>query len=362
MNSVKSVSNPAVASEAQPGGESGGARSISPSSGRETMRAVVCSGYGAPEVLQLGEVEMPTLGDGDVLVRVRAASVTAADVMMRKGSPLYGRLFLGLTKPKKSIPGTGFAGVVEALGAGVDGFEVGDRVFGESAFGPGTSAEVVCVPQSGVLAVMPDELSYEEAAPVCDGAVTSLNFLKDVANLQSGQKILINGASGSLGTAAVQLAKHFGGIVTGVCSTANVEMVRALGADHVIDYTREEFTSKGKTYDIVYDTVGKSSFSACKASLSERGVFVSPVLGLPLLMQMLWTAKIGKRRAKFSATGLRPAGELRVLLLELVELMRAGRLRSVIDRSYRLEEIVDVHRYVESGHKKGNVVIALPGQ
>ncbi len=155
---------------------------------------------------------------------------------------------------------------------------------------------------------MPDGLSYEEAAPVCDGAVTSLNFLKDVANLQSGQKILINGASGSLGTAAVQLAKHFGGTVTGVCSTANVEMVRALGADHVIDYTRDEFTSKGKTYDIVYDTVGQSSFSACKASLSERGVFVSPVLGLPLLMQMLWTRKDWQEDGKIFSHRPAPCG------------------------------------------------------
>ncbi|MGI9244351.1 MAG: NAD(P)-dependent alcohol dehydrogenase [Verrucomicrobiales bacterium] len=330
-------------------------------SGRESMAAVVCHRYGVPEVLQFGELERPIPKAGEILVRVRAASVTAADVMMREGSPFFGRLFIGLTKPKEPIPGTGFAGVVEAIGAGVGSFKVGDRVFGESTLGPGTSAEYVCVSEGGVLAVMPDDLSYEAAAPVCDGALTSLSFLKDVAKLRSGQKILINGASGSLGTAAVQLAKHMGGIVTGVCSTSNIELVKSLGADHVIDYTKSDFTKGGELYDVIYDTVGKRSFSACKGSLGEHGVFVSPVLGVPLLLQMLWTWKIGTRSAKFSATGLRPAEELRPLLLELVELLQAGKLKSVIDRRYGLEEIVDAHHYVQGGHKKGNVVIVPPG-
>ena len=328
---------------------------------RGTMAAAVCHRYGGPEVLQLTELEKPVPKDGEILVRVRAASVTAADVMMRKGSPFFGRLFIGLTKPKNPIPGTGFAGEVVALGSGVDRFHLGERIFGESALGPGTSAEYVCVPESGVMAAMPDDLSYEEAAPVCDGALTSLSFLRDIAGLRSGQKILINGASGSLGSAAVQLAKHLGGVVTGVCSTRNVEMVEELGADHVIDYTKSDFTKCGERYDIIYDTVGKSSFSACKGSLVEHGVFVSPVLGVPLLLQMLWTSKVGTKRAKFSATGLRPAAELRPLLLELAGLLQAGNLKSVIDRRYRLDEIAGAHHYVQGGHKKGNVVIVLPG-
>jgi NADPH:quinone reductase-like Zn-dependent oxidoreductase len=340
------------------GDDRGRLRVAQPSAG-ETMRAIVCPKYGGPEVLQFKQVEKPQPQADEVMVKVHAASVTAADGMMREGSPFYGRLFIGLMRPKVPIPGTGFAGVVEAVGAGVNQFRVGDRVFGESIFGPGTSAEYVCVPEEAVLAIMPDDLSYEEAAPVCDGALTSLSFLKDVAKIQSGQKILINGASGSLGTAAVQLAKHFGGEVTGVCSTTNIEMVKSLGADHVIDYTKEDFTKGGRTYDIVYDTVGKSSFSRCKNSLSESGVFVSPVLGFPLLIQMLWTAKFARKKAKFSATGIRPAAELRVLLLELLELIRGRKIRSVIDRRYRLEEIVDAHRYVQESHKKGNVVLSI---
>ena len=351
MKTAKTTLNPPVQiSDASPG--------LSPPTG-ETMRAIACPKYGSPEVLRPIEIETPIPKAGEVMVKVQAASVTAADVMMRKGSPFYGRLFLGLMRPKNPIPGTGFAGLIQTVGAGVTQFKPGDRVFGESIFGPGTSAEYVCVPETGVLAIMPRDLSYAEAAPYCDGALTSLSFLKDVAKIQAGQKILINGASGSLGTAAVQLAKHFGGEVTGVCSTANVEMVRALGAEYVIDYTEEDFTKNGRSYDIIYDTVGKSSFSRCKPSLGDSGVYVSPVLGLPLLFQLLWTAKIGRKKAKFSATGMRPTTDLKILLQELVELNQAGKIRTVIDRRYRLEEIVDAHRYVQEGHKKGNVVLEI---
>jgi NADPH:quinone reductase-like Zn-dependent oxidoreductase len=180
-----------------------------------------------------------------------------------------------------------------------------------------------------------------------------------MANIQSGQRVLINGASGSVGTSAVQLAKFLGAEVTGVCSTTNVELVKSLGADKVIDYTKEDFTKNGQTYDIIFDTVGKSSLSLCKGSLTQNGVYLSPVLGLPLLLQMLWTSKIGGKKAKFSATGLRPIAELRMLLNELKELIEAGKIKSVIDRRYPLEQIAEAHRYVETGHKKGNVVITL---
>ena len=175
--------------------------------------------------------------------------------------------------------------------------KIGDRIFGEVVFGAGTNAEYTCVPEDGVLATMPESMTFEEAAPVCDGALTSLNFLKELAGIQAGKKVIINGASGSLGTAAVQIAKSFGAEVTGVCSAANVEMVKSLGADEVVDYTSEDFTKTGKTYDIIYDTVGKSSFSRCKGSLTKTGVFVSPVLSLPLLLQMIWTSKFGSRKA-----------------------------------------------------------------
>ncbi|MFQ5864729.1 MAG: NAD(P)-dependent alcohol dehydrogenase, partial [bacterium] len=308
---------------------------------------------------QLKEVEKPTPKDNEVLIRVYAASVTAADGMMRTGTPFYGRLFIGLTRPMNPIPGTGFAGVVEAVGKDVKLFKEGDQVFGETGLGFGAHAEYVCMPEEGVLATLPNNMTYEEAAPVCDGALTSLSFLKHIGKIQSGQNVLINGASGSLGTSAVQLAKHFGAEVTGVCSARNLEMVKSLGGDKVMDYTKEDFTKTGQTYDIIFDTVGKSSFSRCKGALKQKGVYLSPVLSLPLLLQVLWTSKIGSKKVKFSATGLRPASELRILLKELRELIEAGKIKSVIDRRYPLEQTAEAHRYVEKGHKKGNVVITL---
>ncbi len=327
--------------------------------GKPMMGAIVSTKYGSPDVLQLREVEKPTPKEGEVLIKVHAATVTAADGMMRKGIPYYGRLFLGLTKPKNPTPGTGFAGMIESVGKEVGQFKAGDRVFGEVIFGAGTNAEYTIVPEEGVLAIMPDNRTWSEAAPVCDGALTSLNFLRNLANIQRGQKVLINGASGGLGTSAVQLAKHFGAEVTGVCSSENVEMVESIGADEVIDYTKEDFTKNGSTYDIIYDTVGKSSFARCKGSLTEKGIFVSPVLSLALLLQMIWTSKFSNRKAKFSATGILPVAKLRTLLLELKGLFETGKLSTVIDRTYPLEEVPEAHRYVDKGHKKGNVVITL---
>lgn len=321
------------------------------------MKAIACIKYGSPDVLQLKEVEKPTPKHNEVLIKIHAASVTAADSMMRTGTPLFGRLFMGLLKPKYPITGTGFAGEVEAVGKGTTLFKEGDSVFGESIFGFGTNAEYVCVPEDGMLATKPNNMTYEEAAPVCDGALTSLSFLKDVGQIQSGQRVLINGASGSLGSAAIQIANYFGAEVTGVCSAANVAMVRSLGAKKVIDYTQEDFTQSDKTYDIVYDTIGKSSFSRCKGILTKNGVYLSPVLGLPLLLQMICTSLAGGKKAKFSATGLRPQSELRELLNELIKLIEAGKLTSIIDRRYTLHQTADAHRYVEKGHKSGNVVV-----
>jgi NADPH:quinone reductase-like Zn-dependent oxidoreductase len=323
------------------------------------MKAIVCTKYGSPDVLELREIEKPTPKDNEVLIRVYASSVTAADGMMREGTPFYGRLFLGVMKPNHPITGTGFAGVIEAVGKEVELLKEGDSVFGETGVGFSTNAEYVCLPQEGVLATLPNNMTYEEAAPVCDGALTSWNFLKDIGKIQSGQRVLINGASGSLGSAAVQIAHYFGAEVTGVCSTANLEMVKSLGADKVIDYTKEDFTKTGQTYDIIYDTVGKSSFSRCKGSLRENGVYLSPVLSLPLLFQMIWTSKVGNKKAKFSATGLRPPSELRVLLNELKEAIEAEKIKSVIDRSYPLEQTAEAHRYIDKGHKRGNVVITV---
>jgi len=325
----------------------------------QKMRAIVTTKYGSPEVFQLTEFEKPTPQDNEVLVKVKAASVTAADTMMRKGSPYFGRLFIGLKKPKNPIPGTGFAGEIEALGKNVSLFQKGDPVFGEVLFSLGTNAEYVCVPEDALIMKKPNNITFEEAATICDGALTSMNFLKNLVNIQRGQKVLINGASGSLGTAAIQLAKYFGAEVTGVCSTANLEMVKSLGANKVIDYTKEDFTKSDETYDIIYDTVGKSSFAKSKSALVSNGVYLSPVLSLSLFFQMIVTSIFGNKKAKFDATGVRPIPELRKMLQDIKEIIKEGNLKTVIDRVYPLEKIKEAHQYIDMGHKKGNVVVTM---
>ncbi len=321
------------------------------------MKAIVSTKYGPPDVLQLKEVEKPAAKDNEVLIRINTTTVTAADGMMRKGGPFVGRFYSGLTSPRRSIPGVEFAGEIESVGKDVRLFKQGDQVFGETT-ALGCYAEYVCLSEEEVLTTKPTNMTYEKAVPVCGGALTALNFLRK-GNIQSGQKVLIYGASGSVGTFAVQLAKYFGAEVIGVCSTTNLEMVKSLGADKVIDYTKEDFTKSGQTYNIIFDTVGKSSFSRCKGLLTQKGVYLSAVLDLPLLLQMLWTSMIGSKKAKFSATGLRPVPERLIFLKELKELFKAGKIKSVIDRRYPLEQIAEAHRYVDKGHKKGNVVITV---
>jgi NADPH:quinone reductase-like Zn-dependent oxidoreductase len=327
---------------------------------KTTMQALVATGYGdASKVLELSEVAIPAPGEEEILVKVYATNVTAADSMMRRGDPAYARLFLGLTKPKAATPGTGLAGVVEAVGAKVTRFKVGDEVYGESGMNFGAHAEYVCVPEDGVVLHKPATLQFDDAAALCDGPMTSYNFLRRMADVQPGQKVLINGASGALGSAAVQLAKAFGAEVTGVCSTANVELVKSLGADEVIDYTREDFTERRGQFDIIYDTVGKSSYRRARKALSEKGSYLSPVLKLPLLLQMLWTRWFSSKSARFDATGLRKAPELRGFLVELQEMMMRGTLCSVIERSYELEEGIEAHAHVDTGRKKGTVILRM---
>ncbi|MFK7925994.1 MAG: NAD(P)-dependent alcohol dehydrogenase [Bacteroidia bacterium] len=323
------------------------------------MKAVVCTKYGGPEVLQVQEVAKPIPKENEVLVRIHASTVTAADTFMREGTPYVGRLMLGLLKPKNPVTGTGFSGVVEAVGTAVTTFKPGDKVFGESIFGYGTNAEYSCVSEEGVIARLPENVSFEETASICDGPMTSLNLMRNLANIQAGQEVMIIGASGALGTAAVQLAKHFGARVTGVCSGANAALVKSLGADEVIDYRKEDFRENGKSYDIIYDTVGKSSFPKAKRSLKKEGIYLSPVLGLPLLWHLLWTSLFGSKKVKFGATGMKPVPELRVLLQELREMLAAGKLKTVIDRRYKMSEIAEAHRYVDTGHKKGNLVLGF---
>ncbi len=311
------------------------------------MRAAVYTRYGPPDVLHLKEVEKPTPKDDQVLIRIYATTVTSGDVRLRKADPFIVRFFAGLTRPKRTIMGSDLAGEIEAVGKDVTRFKVGDQVFGG---GVGTYAEYTCVLDEGLRALKPANMTFEEAAAVPFGALSSLHFLRR-GNIQAGQRVLIYGASGALGTAAVQLAKYFGAEVTGVCSTANLDLVKSLGADHVIDYTREDFT-RPATYDLVFDTVGKSSFLSSMKSLKKGGVYASAVAVAPILRK-LWASMTGKR----VIGGI--VKETIDDLLFLKELIEAGKLKSVIDRRYPLEQIAEAHRYVEKGHKKGNVVITV---
>lgn len=324
-----------------------------------TMKAVITTKYGGPEVFEIQDVDIPQPKDNEVLLRNKATAIARAGAMMRTGKPYIGRLFLGLFKPKDPISGTNFAGIVVKVGKDVREYKVGDEVYGETAFGFSTNAEYVCVPENGVIDIKPSNITFEEATPVADGALTSIYFLKEVANIKAGQRILINGASGSLGTAAVQLAKHYGAIVTGVCSSSNVDLVKSLGADHVIDYNAEDFTQQLAQYDFIFDTIGKSSFSACKKALTEKGIYMSPVLGMPLMFAMIMNSNKNKKRATFEAVGTKSAEELSALLKELSILIKQGILTTTIDRTYTMEQISEAHTYIDTGRKKGNVVMVM---
>ena len=317
------------------------------------MKAIVYKKYGLPEVLQLQEVAKPTPKADEVLIKVVATTVSAADCIMRKGEPLWGRLILGLTKPRKryNILGIEIAGEIEAIGQDVKRFKAGDQVFGFMGFNPGAYAEYACLPEKGSLAIKPTNKSFEESAAAVDGATTALFFLRDKAKIQRGQKVLIIGASGSIGTYAVQLAKLFDAEVTGVCSGKNIDLVKSLGADKVIDYTQEDFTKNDETYDIIFDTVGKSSFSHCKGSLTKNGCYL-PTTKLINNFLAVWTKIIGGKKV---ITGM--SVEKNEALVFLKELIEAEKLKIIIDKRYPLAQIADAHRYVEKGHKRGNVVI-----
>lgn len=320
------------------------------------MKAIVATRYGPPDVLEVREVEKPTPIDNEVLIKIHASAVVATDPGFRKGD-IVSRLFTGMTKPKHAIPGDVLAGEIETVGKDVTKFKTGDRVYAACAATQGGQAEYIRLPQDGPLAIMPANMNFEQAAGVPDGALGALNFLRDAGKLERGQKVLINGASGAVGTYAVQLAKYFGAHVTAVCSAANVELVKSLGADSVIDYTKEDFTQRGDTYDLIFDAVGKSSFSRCKNLLNETGAYVTTMPAPDFLVQLLWTRNSRGKQARFVAPGLRSSAQKAQDLAFLTELVEAGVLKSVVDRCYPMEQIREAHRYVETGHKKGNVVI-----
>ncbi len=325
------------------------------------MKAIVITKYGPPEVLEVRQVDKPAPKDNEVLIRIHATAVVATDPQFRKGDPFITRFFNGLTKPKHAIPGDVLAGEIEAVGKDVVRYKTGNQVYAACAMTQGGQAEYICLPENGPLALKPANMSYEEAAGVPDGGLGALNFLRDAGKIQGGQSVLINGASGSVGTYAVQLAKFFGAHVTGVCSAANLDLVKSLGADQVIDYTKDDFTQNGKTYDFIFDAVGKRSFSSCKNSLTPHGVYVTTVPMPDFLLGVLLTSKSQGKKAGFVAPGLRSDKEKTADLNFLKGLSEAGKLKSIIDRRYPLEQIVEAHRYVEQGHKKGNVIITLKG-
>lgn len=320
------------------------------------MKAIVYKKYGSPDVFEPAELEKPGQEPGEVLIKVFASTVTTADCMMRRGDTVLSRVLLGLLKPanKFQILGTEFSGTIEAVGNNVKKFKPGDEVYAFRGFGTGCYAQYKCMNENGSIALKPANMSFPEAASVVDGATTALFFLKEKAGIQRGQKVLINGASGSVGSFAVQLAKYFGAEVTGVCSTKNIELVKSLGADKVIDYRQEDFTQAGDTYDIIFDTVGKSSFADCRKALKSQGKYVVTLMAFNIILQSILTG-FGNNKKVIFAMSLNKAGALNFIRT----LIEEGRLKTIIDRQYQLEELAEAHAYVEQGHKKGNVVISV---
>ena len=315
------------------------------------MKAITYTRFGPPEVLQLQDVPQPAPRAKEILVRIHASTVCKEDPDMRATPG-----FNGLLKPAHPILGQEFAGDVVAIGPEVKSFKPGDQVYGIDLFG--AYAEYKCVAETAALAIKPAGLTYAEAASVPNGALTALPYLRDHGRIKAGQRILVHGASGSVGTAAVQLAKAFGAEVTGVCSTPNLDLVRSLGADAVVDYTQEDFTRSGQTYDIVFDAVGKLSFSRCRKALAETGVYLTVFPRLEALLSAPWA----KQKVRFAATGLRSAGQKAEDLRFINGLIAAGQFKAVIDRCNPLEQLAEAHNYVAKGHKRGNVVITVVGE
>ena len=322
------------------------------------MEAAVCTKYGPPEVLQIKEVEKPAPKDNEVLIKVHATTVTSGDSRVRGFRVplsfwLFARIALGVRGPRTNILGSELAGEIESVGKDVKNFKRGDQVFAYPGHHGGGYGEYICFPEDSAIAIKPSNLTFEEAAAVPFGGNTALHFLKQ-ANIQKGQKVIIYGASGSVGTFAVQLAKYFGAEVTGVCSTVNIDLVKSLGADKVIDYTNEDFSKNGAIYDVILDAVGMASISGCLRSLKKEGIYLQVVADPATSIKMKWTG-MNDNKTLIGGTAA-PKSENLLFLKEIIE---AGEIKPFIDRIYSLEEIVEAHKYVDKGHKKGNVVIKV---
>jgi NADPH:quinone reductase-like Zn-dependent oxidoreductase len=330
------------------------------------VQAIVYTQYGSPDVLQLKEVETPTPKDTEILIRIAATTVNYGDLVARNfkaitprafNMPLpfwfLARMFFGFSTPKIQTLGSEFAGEIAAVGKDVQRFKVGDQVFGYRGQSMGSYAEYLCMPENGVVAQKPANMTYEEAAAVPSGGMTALYILKQAA-IQRGQKVLINGASGGMGTIAVQIAKDAGAEVTGVCSTPRMELVKALGADYVIDYTQEDFTQNGETYDLIFDVLGRSSFARCKNSLTPNGRYVLASFKLKQVLEMLWTSRSDGKKV---VCVLSPQNTEDLIALK--ELIEAGKIKAIIDQCFPLEQAAEAHRYAEAGHKKGYIVITV---
>ena len=321
------------------------------------MKAVVYTEYGSPDVLKIKEIEKPTPKTKELLIKVKATTVTATDCVFRKGKPLFSRLFTGILKPKNQILGSEFAGEIEELGPEVTNFEKGDKVYGTLP-GSGAYSEFICLnEEQSTLSKIPKDSNFQEAIACCDGFLTALPFIRDKGKIQIGKKILIIGSSGSVGSAAVQLANYFGAETTGVCSTSNLELVKSIGASKVIDYTKYDIASSGEKYDIIFDAVGKASYSQVKKSLTKNGIFLEAGVTLRVFPSVLLTSIFGSKKVMIMATGLRPAKE-RTKDLEFIKgLMELGKVKPVIDNVFSFNQISEAHRYVDKGRKKGNVII-----
>jgi NADPH:quinone reductase-like Zn-dependent oxidoreductase len=321
------------------------------------MRAAVCRRYGPPDAVTVTDVPRPEPGDDEILVRVRAATVGVVDGLARRGSPWYARGHFGPLRPRFPVLGCDFAGQVEAAGPAVTRFGVGEAVFGTIAPRFGAHAEYVCLREHGAVAPKPANVAYPEAAALADA--TALCFLRDKAGLRAGQAVLVNGASGAVGSSAVQLARHFGAAVTGVSSGPHLRLVRKLGAESVVDYTRADFTRAGRRYDVIFDVAGTSSFGRCRRVLNPGGVYLTTAPSPAILVQMPWTSRFGARRAVVAFTGLRAASEKQRDLLVIRELAEASALTPVVGACYPLARIADAYRHVDAGHKKGSIVVTM---